>query len=85
MFFHHANATMTQTDKMWAVRWERYGADGVITTEGGGAVGVSRKEAESWTDSENYKYYIIPIEKALKLREKYPSSDGSGWLRRRAN
>ena len=58
---------------MWAVRWECYGADGVITTEGGGAVGASRKEAESWTNSENYKYYVIPIEKALKLREKYPA------------
>ena len=71
---------MTQSS-MWAVRWECYGADGVITTEGGGAVGVSRKEAESWTNSENYKYYVIPIEKALKLREKYPAEGGTGWFR----
>jgi len=76
---------MTQADQVWAIRWEFYGDDGVMATEGGGAIGVNRKEAEYWTDTDNYKYYVIPIEKALALREKYPCSDGSGWFRRCIN
>ena len=63
---------MTQSS-MWAVRWECYGADGVITTEGGGSIGMSREIAAAWKNTDSYKYYVISIEEALALREKYPA------------
>ncbi len=90
LFIHNMDDTMTRADKSWAdeawaVRWEFYGDDGVMATEGGGSIGMSREVAAAWKNTDSYKYYVISIEEALALREKYPCSGGSGWFRQCAN
>jgi hypothetical protein len=78
-------ADKSRADEAWAVRWEFYGDDGVMATEGGGSIGMSREIAAAWKNTDSYKYYVISIEEALALREKYPCSGGPGWFRQCAN